>query len=171
MRCVEIVHHGCVGKGVQGCLDVCECVFELKSKFGSDDTHGSQTSNPSCLLGKSWRTIDASAGATEVREVRSCGQWCDSEAQGADTLNPDLDGESRDWMGESQSQQCGVGLLDRCKAFSMDATHSAVTLCCDAPSSCTNRIRSRWVTRFLCYPLRLDGHWMAGISRAADDSC
>ncbi len=93
------------------------------------------------------------------------------EGEGADTLNPDLDGESRDWMGESQSQQCGVGLLDYCKAFSMDGTHSAATLCCDAPSSRTNRIRSHWATRFLCHPLRLDGHWMAGISRAADDSC
>ncbi len=94
-----------------------------------------------------------------------------SGPQGADTLNPDLDGESRDWMGESQSQQCGVGSLDHCKAFSMDATHSAATLCCDAPSSRTNQIRSHWAMRFLCHPLRLDGHWMAGISRAADDSC
>ncbi len=94
-----------------------------------------------------------------------------AKTEGADTLNPDLDGESRDWMGESQSQQCEVGSLNRCKAFSMDVTHSAVTLCCDAPSSRTNQIHSCWVMRFLCHPLRLDGHWMAGISRAADDSC
>ncbi len=64
------------------------------------------------------------------------------EFQGVDTLNPDLDGELRDWMGESQSQQCGVRSLNHCKAFSMDGTHSAATLCCNAPSSHTNRTRS-----------------------------